>query len=123
VVEPIVVDSTDAIARGKNEIDMVSGLMRLGKPVRERDLGAIPGITQRGQRAIEVGALDEEIEVLRVANDSGVLEIRVLSPHEEGDMRVAQHVERAPIKRVGVATGIVERRLIRHSALEMQEKG
>jgi hypothetical protein len=114
VSEPLVVHAADAIARREDQVHMVARLMRLREPVRERDLRAVAGIAKRGERAIQVAASHKEIEVLGVAHDAGVLEIRVGSPHQKWNVRVTQHVQRAAIERVGVATGVVERRLKGH---------
>ena len=71
VREPHVVDAADAVARAEDEVDDVVALLGLGEPVRERDLGVIARPARNASSAgIEVVLLEEEVEVLRFADDA-----------------------------------------------------
>ena len=76
-LEPRVVNATDPVAGAENEIHVIARLVRLGQPVREADLDAIAGVAKGAERALQVVASQEQVEILRVPNDAGVLEIRV----------------------------------------------
>src|SRR5438045_2717289 len=95
VVEPSVVYATQPIAGAENEIYMIGALLGLREPVGKRDLRPVAGESERLQRFLDVGAADEEIEVLRLANDPGVVQYRVGSPDEDRDGGVAGHGGRA----------------------------
>ena len=95
---------------------MIVALLCLREPVRKGDLCPVAGECERLERLVDIGASHEEIEVLRLANDAGVVQDRVRATDQKRDARVAQHVQRATIEGVGVAPGIVEGRLVSHDA-------
>ena len=114
-VEPIVVDAAEAVARCEDQVHRVVALFGLREPVRKGDLGMVSALAERAQSGVQIGPLDEEIEVLRLPDDAGVVEQRVRSPDEKGDASVAEHVKRAAIECVRVAPWIVEGRLVGHT--------
>src|SRR5688500_18661350 len=79
------------------------------------DFRSVSGVAKCVECPLEVGAAQEEVEVLRVANDSRVLQVRVRAAHQKRHVRVTQDVQCPPVKGVGVATWVVESRLRCHS--------
>src|SRR5439155_2422625 len=74
VREPIVVDLAHAVAGAEYEVHVIAGLVCLREPVREGDLRAISAITEPIERAVEISAAQEQIEILRIAHDASILE-------------------------------------------------
>jgi len=83
VLEPAVVDARDAIARRPDEIDEIIALERLRQPVGEGSLGAIAALGQRLERGPQIFIANEEIEVLGIAGDPGVVQERVRTADEQ----------------------------------------
>src|SRR5439155_23854979 len=63
-LEPELVDDGDAVAGAEDEVDEVLPFPSLADPVREGELGAIAGGLKKPAGAVEVGAADEDVEVL-----------------------------------------------------------
>src|SRR5437764_15041997 len=68
-------------------------------------------------------AADEQVEVLRLANDAGVVEECMRAADEKRNARITQDVQRASIEGVRVAPRVVERRLIGHSDVVIASTG
>src|SRR5881628_2709358 len=69
------------------------------------------------EAALEVVTADEQVEVLRFANDAGVVQKRVRAADKKWHARVAEHVQGATIEGIGVATRIIESELVCHAGL------
>jgi len=67
VLEPLVVDGRQPIARIEDDVDEVVPRVRLGEPVWGGDLRPEPRVTQRVERPRHVFRFHEDIDVLRVA--------------------------------------------------------
>jgi hypothetical protein len=123
VVEPAVVDLAHAVAGVEHQVDEVIVLPCLAEPVGEGELGAVARVPQRAHRAIHVRATEEEVEVLRVADDSRVLEEGVRAADEKWHRGVAEHVERATVEGVRVLRGGVEGGLTGHGGESFASPG
>src|SRR5437016_13735646 len=84
----------------------------------ERDLRVISRFAERLERRAEIVLLDEQIDVLGLANDSGVAEQRMGPADEKRNPGVAQDVQRSPVEGVGIPGGFVEGGLIGHGGLK-----
>ena len=74
--EPFVVHFSDSIATGENKIDeelALASAVRLAEPVRKRELGGDPLFGEGADRPVPIGAPDEEVEILCVPADAGVV--------------------------------------------------
>src|SRR5262249_8479521 len=98
VTEPRFVHAADAVARTEYDIDEVIAVKCLREPVGVGDLSLIPCVDQQIEDAAMVLGLAEDIEVLRVAGDAGVLPQRMRAPDHEGDTALRQMVQRSSIE-------------------------
>jgi hypothetical protein len=116
VLEPEVVDAGDTIPRAEDDIHEITALMGFAEPVREAHLGAVATERKRLERAVEVLAHDEQIEILRVADDARIVQESVRATHQERHSGVTEDMQRAPVEGVRTVRRLVERRLIGHAA-------
>src|SRR6266545_998693 len=87
VAEPEVVHHGDAVSGGEDEVDVPLAPVRLADPARVRHLGPEPGALEDSERLLDIALAQEDVEVLRVPEDAGVLEQRVRPRHEERHAR------------------------------------
>ena len=101
MLEPLVVDSGDAIARAIDHVDEVLAAMGLAEPMRKRYLGAIAGFFQGTQRAREIGCFDEHVKILGVARDACISSEGVGAADQDVELRVLEHAQRVAVKGLG----------------------
>jgi hypothetical protein len=80
VGEPEVVDHGHAVSRAEDEVDEALAGIGLGQPVRERALRGEPGLPEGGERRLALVSAYEDVQILRVADDTGVLGERLGPP-------------------------------------------
>jgi hypothetical protein len=85
VLEPEVVDFGHAVARAEDQVDESVIVVGLAEPVREVALDLVAGRGQRLQRPLEVAHVDEQVEVLGMADDPGVAGEGVGAADQERD--------------------------------------
>jgi hypothetical protein len=93
VVEPVLVDTREAIARAEDDVDEEFAVVGFAEPVRERLLGDVAGRPERGQGRLEVFLADEDVEVLGVALDAGVAREGVGAADQHREARLAEHAQ------------------------------
>ena len=88
--KPLVVDFRHAVAAGENDVDeelALASAVRLAEPVRKRELGRNPVFGEHVWSTLSQSAApDEEIEVLRVSADAGVVDERVRAADKKIDV-------------------------------------
>ena len=95
VLDPVLVDERDAVAHPVDQIDEVLAEGRLGEPVRVLEPRDEPGRAQRARGRDDRCRLEEQIEVLGLAVDAGVLVDGVGAGDDVGHARGVERLERA----------------------------
>src|SRR6266851_5348175 len=83
VLEPLIVDTGDAVARAEDQIHEVLAPVHLAQPVWKRQLGVVPGGLEDVKRPPYVFALQEDIEVLGVAINLRVSRVGERAAHQK----------------------------------------
>src|SRR5262245_15840 len=107
VLEPLVVDDGDAVARAEDDVDEVVAAARFAQPVREGQLGLAASGAERLEHAFHVARVDADVEIPRVARDSGIALEGVRSADEKLDASVVEQAHRAEIEVAGRARELV----------------
>ena len=79
-------------------VDEVVSVEGLGDPERVGELGAEAGAIERGQDALDAVLAQEEIEILRIAPDAGVLAQGVGATDHGLEPLLLQHAQREPVR-------------------------
>ena len=107
VREPEVIHDGHAIPRAVDEVDEPVPDIRLGEPVRERELGREPGVAESGARRLTVFAAQEHVQVLRVPDNARIRGERIGPADQELHATVPKRLQRPPVYllRLGVERG------------------
>ncbi len=92
--EPQIVDPRDAVARTEDDIDEVPAAADLAEPMRERQLGVVPGVREQRERLRHVRLAHKDVKVFRLAGDVRVPLERECPAHEERHARAVQPGQR-----------------------------
>src|SRR5436190_22969303 len=96
--KPLSVYFSDAVSAGEDHVDeelALAAAVRFAEPVRKCELGGDAVFRERGCHRIPISAPDEEVEVFRVAADSGVADKREGAADQKVDAFLLKHVDHA----------------------------
>ena len=101
MVEPLVVDLGDAIARAIDHVYEVLAAVRFAQPMPERNLGLVPRRAQRRERPFEVARPDEHVKVLGVVLDARVAGEGIRAADQNVEVGFLERAQRRAIERPG----------------------
>ena len=73
IFEPVIIDRGDAVPGAENDIDKIISLIDLGEPMRKSELDLKTRSTEKFENRPNVSPAHENIQVLGIAPDSGVM--------------------------------------------------
>jgi len=105
VVEPLLIDNANSVARAENHVDDEWSPIGLCEPVRELKFRAVRGRFQDAQRPVHVVAQDENVEILGDARDGCVMLKSVRTPNQKRYPGRLQGIHRRAVEGHGFTVG------------------